>query len=256
MKEPSVHAPPRPPVMCPGCPHGATYYAIKQVAPEGTIYPTDIGCYTLGKAPPLEMADFLLCMGSNVGTACGFSYATDQKVISFMGDSTFFHAGLPGIVNAVHHNHDCVIAVLDNRTTAMTGHQPHPGPEYDGMGNEAIMLKVEDVVKGLGVQHIEVVNPNNLKKTMEAFKRALNYKGTSVVVSKAPCALILPKSVTEGSFEIDQEKCTKCNVCIEKFGCPAFYRDGDQIKIDETLCNGCGVCTQVCEANAIRRRKK
>ena len=256
MKEPSVHAPPRPPVMCPGCPHGATYYAIKQVAPEGTIYPTDIGCYTLGKAPPLEMADFLLCMGSNVGTACGFSYATDQKVISFMGDSTFFHAGLPGIVNAVHHNHDCVIAVLDNRTTAMTGHQPHPGTEYDGMGNEAIMLKVEDVVKGLGVQHIEVVNPNNLKKTMEAFKRALNYKGTSVVVSKAPCALILPKSVTEGSFEIDQEKCTKCNVCIEKFGCPAFYRDGDQIKIDETLCNGCGVCTQVCEANAIRRRKK
>jgi len=256
IKEPSVHAPPRPPVMCPGCPHRATYYAIKQVAPEGTIYPTDIGCYTLGKAPPLEMADFLLCMGSNVGTACGFSYATDQKVISFMGDSTFFHAGLPGIVNAVHHNHDCVIAVLDNRTTAMTGHQPHPGTEYDGMGNEAIMLKVEDVVKGLGVQHIEVVNPNNLKKTMEAFKRALNYKGTSVVVSKAPCALILPKSVTEGSFEIDQEKCTKCNVCIEKFGCPAFYRDGDQIKIDETLCNGCGVCTQVCEANAIRRRKK
>jgi len=256
MKEPSVHAPPRPPVMCPGCPHRATYYAIKQVAPEGTIYPTDIGCYTLGKAPPLEMADFLLCMGSNVGTACGFSYATDKKVISFMGDSTFFHAGLPGIVNAVHHNHDCVIAVLDNRTTAMTGHQPHPGTEYDGMGNEAIMLKVEDVVKGLGVQHIEVVNPNNLKKTMEAFKRALNYKGTSVVVSKAPCALILPKSVTEGSFEIDQEKCTKCNVCIEKFGCPAFYRDGDQIKIDETLCNGCGVCTQVCEANAIRRRKK
>ena len=256
IKEPSVHAPPRPPVMCPGCPHRATYYAIKQVAPEGTIYPTDIGCYTLGKAPPLEMADFLLCMGSNVGTACGFSYATDQKVISFMGDSTFFHAGLPGIVNAVHHNHDCVIAVLDNRTTAMTGHQPHPGTEYDGMGNEAIMLKVEDVVKGLGVQHIEVVNPNNLKKTMEAFKRALNYKGTSVVVSKAPCALILPKSVTEGSFEIDQEKCTKCNVCIEKFGCPAFYRDGDQIKIDETLCNGCGVCTQICEANAIRRRKK
>jgi len=256
IKESSIHAPPRPPVMCPGCPHRATYYAIKQVAPEGTIYPTDIGCYTLGKAPPLEMADFLLCMGSNVGTACGFSYATDQKVISFMGDSTFFHAGLPGIVNAVHHNHDCVITVLDNRTTAMTGHQPHPGTQYDGMGNEAIMLKVEDVVKGLGVQHIEVVNPNNLKKTMEAFERALNYKGTSVVVSKAPCALILPKSVTEGSFEIDQEKCTKCNVCIEKFGCPAFYRDGDQIKIDETLCNACGVCTQVCEANAIRRKKK
>jgi indolepyruvate ferredoxin oxidoreductase alpha subunit len=247
--------PPRPPVMCPGCPHRATYYAVKQVAPEGTIYPTDIGCYTLGKAPPLEIADFLLCMGSNVGTACGFSYATGSKVVSFMGDSTFFHAGLPGVVNAVHHNHDCVITVLDNRTTAMTGHQPHPGTEYDGMGNEAIMLKVEDVVKGLGVKHVEVVNPNNLKKTREAFKRALEYKGTSVVVSKAPCTLILPVEAREGSFEVDQEKCTKCKVCIEKFGCPAFYYDDDKIKIDETLCNACGVCTQVCEPHAIRRKK-
>ncbi len=255
VKSANTPIPPRPPVMCPGCPHRATYYALKQVAPEGTIYPTDIGCYTLGKAPPLEMADFLLCMGSNVGTACGFAYATDQKVVSFMGDSTFFHSGLPGIVNAVHHNHDCVITVLDNRTTAMTGHQPHPGTQYDGMGNEAIMLKVEDVVKGLGVKHVEVVNPNNLKKTKEAFQRALEYKGTSVVVSKAPCALILPKSMREGSFEVDQDKCTKCGVCIEKFGCPAFYYDGDKIKIDETLCNACGVCTQVCESHAIRRKK-
>ncbi|MEA2053770.1 MAG: indolepyruvate ferredoxin oxidoreductase subunit alpha [Candidatus Thermoplasmatota archaeon] len=251
----SIPIPPRPPVLCPGCPHRATYYAVKQVAPEGTIYPTDIGCYTLGKAPPLEVADFLLCMGSNVGTACGFSYATNQKVISFMGDSTFFHAGLPGIVNAVHHNHDCIITVLDNRTTAMTGHQPNPGTEYDGMGNEAVMLKVEDVVRGLGVKHVEVVNPNNLEKTKETFRRALEYKGTSVVVSKAPCILLIPQERRAGSFEIDQNKCTKCEVCIKKFGCPAFYYDGDKIKIDETLCSACGVCTQVCEPHAIRRKK-
>ncbi len=253
IKKVEISLPPRPPVLCPGCPHRATYYAVKQVAPPDTIYPTDIGCYTLGKAPPMETADFLLCMGSNVGTACGFSYATDQKVIAFMGDSTFFHAGLPGVVNAVHHNHDCVITILDNRTTAMTGHQPHPGTEYNGMGEKAIKLEVENVVKGLGVEHVEVVNPNNVKKTIEAFRKALEHKGTSVVVAKAPCMLILPRE--RGSFEIDQEKCEKCKLCIEKFGCPAFYYEGDAILIDETLCNACGVCTQVCCAGAIRRKK-
>jgi indolepyruvate ferredoxin oxidoreductase alpha subunit len=222
------------------------------VAPEKTIYPTDIGCYTLGLAPPLEMADFLLCMGSNVGAACGFSQSTDQKIVSFMGDSTFFHASLSGIVNAVHHNHDCVITVLDNRTTAMTGHQPHPGTERDGMGHEARVLLVEDVVKGLGVEHVEVVNPNNLSKTKEAFKRALEFEGTSVVVSKSPCRLIMS---TKGSFEVLQANCTGCNKCIEQFGCPAFYRENNRIRIDETLCSACGVCTQVCPSKAIRRKK-
>jgi indolepyruvate ferredoxin oxidoreductase alpha subunit len=246
--------PPRPPVMCPGCPHSATYYAVKQVAPPDTIYPTDIGCYTLGKAPPLEVADFLLCMGSNVGTACGFGETTDQPVVSFMGDSTFFHSGLPGIVNAVHHDIDCVITVLDNRTTAMTGHQPHPGTERDGMGYDAVQLKVEDVVKGLGVQHVEVVNPNNVAKTREAFKRALDYDGAAVVVAKAPCRLIIK---TSGSFTVDQDTCTQCETCIESFGCPAFYYDDDgNIRINETLCSACGVCTQICPAGAIRRRKQ
>ncbi len=246
--------PPRPPVMCPGCPHRATYYAVKQVAPTDTIYPTDIGCYTLGKAPPLNVADFLLCMGSNVGTAGGFGETTDQPVVSFMGDSTFFHSGLPGIVNAVHHDIDCVITVLDNRTTAMTGHQPHPGTELDGMGYPAVQLKVEDVVKGLGVQHVEVVNPNNVAKTKEAFQRALDYDGAAVVVAKAPCRLII---TTHGSFEVDQEECSHCETCIESFGCPAFYYDDDgNIRINETLCTACGVCTQVCPAGAIRRRKQ
>lgn len=243
--------PPRPPVMCPGCPHRATYYAVKQVAPSGTIYPTDIGCYTLGKAPPLEMADFLLCMGSNVGTACGFSETTDQKVVSFMGDSTFFHSGLPGIVNAVHHNHDCIITVLDNRTTAMTGHQPHPGTERDGMGFEARALLVEEVVKGLGVEHVEVVNPINITKTKEAFQRAFNYEGTSVVVSKSPCRLII---TTKGAFEVVDDNCTKCEKCIKAFGCPAFYYEAERIRIDETLCTACGVCKQICPSRAIRRK--
>ena len=119
---------PAPPTLCAGCSHRATFYAVKKAA-EGleTIYPTDIGCYTLGFLPPLSMGDFLICMGSSIGTGCGFSKATDKKVISFIGDSTFFHSGLPGLVNAVFNNHNFTLVILDNGTTAMTGHQPHPG---------------------------------------------------------------------------------------------------------------------------------
>ncbi len=257
-----ITLPSRPPALCPGCPHRATYYAIKQVAPKDTIYPTDIGCYTLGKAPPLNMADLLLCMGSNAGTACGLAVSTDQKIISFMGDSTFFHTGIPPIIDAVHHQHDVVITVLDNRTTAMTGHQPHPGTETDGMGNPAKSIRVEDVVKGCGVDHVEVVNPNVISKTAEAFKRALEYKGPSVVVSKSPCILLANRDKRKQGkklhvFMVDQEKCTKCKTCIDAFGCPAFYSDDDgSIHIDEQQCNGCGNCVQVCPAHAIKVKKE
>ena len=254
--------PRRPPALCPGCPHRATYYAAKKVAPETTVYPTDIGCYTLGKEPPLEMADLLLCMGSNAGTACGLAVATDQKIISFMGDSTFFHSGIPPVVNAAHHNHDVVITVLDNRTTAMTGHQPHPGTDTDGMGNKAKRILVEDVVKGCGIEHIEVVNPNVIRKTSEAFKRALDFKGPSVVVSKAPCILLENRDKRRQgkkihTFMVDQTKCEGCDICINEFGCPAFYHDEkDLVQINETLCNGCGNCLQVCPAHAIKVRKE
>ena len=257
---PKTILPTRPPALCPGCPHRATYYAVKKASPKGTIYPTDIGCYTLGKAPPYEIADLLLCMGSNAGTACGLSISTDQKIISFMGDSTFFHSGIPPIVDAVHHNHDCVITILDNRTTAMTGHQPHPGTEFDGMGRPAKLIKVEDVVKGLGVEHIEIVNPNKIKETTEAFKRALEFKGLSVVVSKSPCILLeLQKKRRAGEqkdiYQINQEECKKCKKCVSKFACPAiFFTDEGNVWIDETQCNGCGNCADVCTFGAIHKK--
>jgi len=257
-----IPLPNRPPALCPGCPHRATYYAAKQASPKDTIYPTDIGCYTLGKEPPLQMADLLLCMGSNAGTACGLAASTDQKIISFMGDSTFFHSGIPPMVNAAHHNHDVVITVLDNRTTAMTGHQPHPGTETDGMGNEAKRVIVEDVAKGCGIDHVEVVNPNLIKKTTEAFKRALDFKGPSVVVSKSPCILLenrekRRKGKTIPVFMIDQEKCTACGICIDTFGCPAFYYGNDKsVHIDPQQCNGCGNCVQICPSKAIKVRKE
>jgi indolepyruvate ferredoxin oxidoreductase alpha subunit len=256
-KESKIELPSRPPALCPGCPHRATYYAVKKAAPKTTIYPTDIGCYTLGKAPPYEVADLLLCMGSNAGTACGFAISTDQKIISFMGDSTFFHSGIPPIIDAVHHNHDVVITVLDNRTTAMTGHQPHPGNEFDGMGRPAKKILVEDVVKGCGVEHIEIVDPNKIKETTEAFKRALDFKGTSVVISKSPCILLENRDKRKRGekifvYEIDQETCRQCKICISRFSCPSFYYgEDDTIFIDSQQCNGCGNCADICPFEAI-----
>jgi indolepyruvate ferredoxin oxidoreductase alpha subunit len=256
-KESKVKLPSRPPALCPGCPHRATYYAAKKAQPKGVVYPTDIGCYTLGKDKPLEMADLLLCMGSNAGTACGLAVATDQKIISFMGDSTFFHAGIPPIIDAVHHNHDVVITILDNRTTAMTGHQPHPGTDFDGMGRPAKRILVEDVVKGCGIKHVEIVDPNKIKETTEAFKRALTFKGPSVIVSKSPCILLENRDKRKRGedifvHEIDQEKCKKCKICIAQFGCPSFYYGEDEnIYIDVQQCNGCGNCADLCPFDAI-----
>ena len=206
------------------------------------------------------MADLLLCMGSNAGTACGLAVATNQKIISFMGDSTFFHAGIPPIIDAVHHNHDVVITILDNRTTAMTGHQPHPGTDFDGMGRPARRILVEDVVKGCGVKHIEITDPNNFEKTTEAFKRALAFKGTSVVVSKSPCILLENRDKRKRGeeifvYEIDQEKCKKCKICIARFGCPSFYYSDDSIYIDTQQCNGCGNCATICPFEAIHPKE-
>jgi indolepyruvate ferredoxin oxidoreductase alpha subunit len=255
----SVNLPERPPALCPGCPHRATYYAAKKAQPKGVIYPTDIGCYTLGRAKPLEMADLLLCMGSNAGTACGLAVATDQKIISFMGDSTFFHSGIPPIIDAAHHNHDVVITVLDNRTTAMTGHQPHPGTDVDGMGRPAKKILVEDVVKGCGIELVEIVDPNNIEETTKAFKRALAFKGPAVVVSKSPCILLenrekQKRGETIALYEIDQEQCKRCKICIGRFGCPALYFAADgSIHIDAQLCNGCGNCAVICPFEAIHK---
>ncbi len=260
-KESKIKLPNRPPALCPGCPHRATYYAAKKAQPKGVIYPTDIGCYTLGRAKPLEMADLLLCMGSNAGTACGLAVATDSKIISFMGDSTFFHSGIPPIIDAVHHSHDVVITILDNRTTAMTGHQPHPGTDFDGMGRHAKKILVEDVVKGCGVEHIEITNPDDIKKTTEAFKRALEYKGPSVVVSKSPCILLENRDKRRRGeaicvYEIDQEKCRRCKTCIGRFGCPALYfGDDDSVNIDPSQCNGCGHCATICPFGAISKKE-
>lgn len=254
-------APSRPPTLCPGCPHRAVYYAIKVATKDKAIFPTDIGCYTLGLQPPLHTADLLLCMGSSIGTSSGISRVVDSPVITFIGDSTFFHAGIPGLVNAVHNKHNLVYTIMDNRTTAMTGHQPHPGVPIDGLGNEAPAISIENICRGCGAEFVRVVDPYDIKKTIEAFKDAIEYDGVGVVVTLHPCALIETAAKRKSGeiipYYVDKDDCKKCGLCISKFACPAIYRDDvGRAVIDEVLCVGCGNCAQICPFGAIKRRNE
>ncbi len=246
--------PQRPPNLCAGCSHRATFYAVKKAA-EGveTICPTDIGCYTLGFLPPLSMGDFLICMGSSVGTACGFAAATDKKVIAFIGDSTFFHSGIPGLVNAVFNQHDITLVILDNGTTAMTGHQPHPGVDMAALGIQGFgRVSIEAVVRALGVGHVTVVRPYRVEKSVAAIREAIAFKGVSVVISQEVCTLYARslKRPRAKAFRVG-DKCRNHRDCIQQLGCPAFYLDGQQVRIDADLCTGCSVCAQICPEHAI-----
>jgi indolepyruvate ferredoxin oxidoreductase alpha subunit len=253
-----VQLPSRPPVLCPGCPHRATAYAIKKVAKKNTIYPMDIGCYTLAFEHPLKTADVVLCMGSSVGTACGFSEATDQDVIAFIGDSTFFHAGIPGLINAVHHGHNFVLTIVDNSTTAMTGFQPHPGVKQKNGGDRAKAVDIFEVVKGCGVDSVSLIDPYDLKKALVMFSDAIAYNGLSVVISRHPCALVENREkIRRGEkivpFYVKSETCIKCYTCTSEFGCPASWKGEDELpRISPNLCVGCGVCAEVCPTKSIK----
>jgi indolepyruvate ferredoxin oxidoreductase, alpha subunit len=247
--------PDRPPNLCPGCPHRATYYAVKialkDLGVEG-IFPTDIGCYTLGLLPPLSMADFLICMGSSISTAAGISQATGQKVVAFIGDSTFFHAGLPALANAVHNGHDFLLVILDNGTTAMTGSQPHPGVSMTPPGYPGVHVPIPRVVKALGVDQLWVSNPFKYKESLAATKEALEAKGVRVLISQAPCHLYhqrLTGKKRQARFQVTGS-CGECRDCLDNFGCPAMYLEGgqaDHLMIDSDLCSGCAFCVQWCD---------
>jgi indolepyruvate ferredoxin oxidoreductase, alpha subunit len=246
--------PARPPNLCAGCPHRATYYAVKQVFGNEAIYPTDIGCYTLGVLPPISAADYLICMGSSVSSACGFSRSSEQKVVSFIGDSTFFHSGITGLVDAVHNNHKFTLVVLDNGTTAMTGHQIHPGVDTGPMGIERTRISIEEIVRACGVKDVHVVKPFKVRKTIEALQAARDFDGISVVISEEYCPLFakaIGQARKSKPFTINVEKCKNHRDCISLLACPAMYLEGPNVAIDEKLCIGCAVCAQVCPENAI-----
>jgi len=260
----SFKLPARPPVLCPGCPHRATYYSINKILMKHkirdiTIFPSDIGCYGLGIQPPFKTNDWILSMGSGIGAANGFSKVTEQPIVTFIGDSTFFHAGIPALINAYHNKDKLVFVILDNSITAMTGHQPNPGNSINGMREEAVPVKIEKLVKGIGIQFVKVVDPYNLKEMQHAFEEALDYNGLAVIVARRECALIKDARMRKAGkwviYTINQNKCTTCKICVTQFACPAIFIDQDgNVKIDETLCDGCGVCADVCPSNAIEVR--
>ncbi|BAW30808.1 indolepyruvate oxidoreductase alpha subunit [Methanothermobacter sp. MT-2] len=253
-KIPEIKLPERPPTFCPGCPHRAVYYSMNRALEEldiEVIFSTDIGCYTLGIESPYNAADYLLSMGSSIGAACGFSKATEQKIVSFIGDSTFFHAGIPPLLNAVHNKHDFLIVILDNRTTAMTGGQPHPGLPFDGMGGEAPAIPIERIVEAAGI-NVRVINPMNIKKSIEAFKEALTADSLNVVVARYPCQLSV--KAKGKPVEVDYDLCDECLECISKLACPAIRYD-EVVKVDERYCRGCTVCVQVCPEKAIKTKR-
>ncbi|MEM3770324.1 MAG: indolepyruvate ferredoxin oxidoreductase subunit alpha [Candidatus Bathyarchaeia archaeon] len=259
--EVSEGIPPRPPILCAGCPHRASFYVIKRVAGERAIYPTDIGCYALGIAPPLKVGDILVCMGAGIGTAQGISKATGMNTIAIIGDSTFFHAGVPRLLNAVYNKHRLVVAVLDNLTTAMTGHQPHPGTGVTGMQEPTEPIAIEKVADGCGVKFVRVVDPFNVREAEKILKEALQFPETSLIVFRAPCALILVREKKREGLEIVpfkiNEKCTNCMACIKLLGCPAIILKEDKVvSINENICVGCGLCAHVCPYKAIEPVKQ
>jgi indolepyruvate ferredoxin oxidoreductase alpha subunit len=205
------------------------------------------------------MADFLICMGSSVSSSCGFCRATDQKVVAFIGDSTFFHSGITGLINAVHNNHKFTLVIMDNGTTAMTGHQPHPGVDTGPIGIERTTVSIEGVVRGCGVTDVHLVRPLQVKKTIEAVRATLENDGISVVISQEFCPLFARATGQRKKlrpFYVDIGRCKNHRDCLSQLACPAMYLDGDQVAINSNLCIGCSVCAQICPENAILRMKE
>jgi indolepyruvate ferredoxin oxidoreductase alpha subunit len=240
--------PVRPPVLCAGCPHRASFYAVKR-ATKGldAIYTGDIGCYTLGNAQPLAMVDTCLCMGAGITVAQGLRrIEPGRPVFAFIGDSTFFHTGIPGVINAVYNQHRMTIVLLDNSTTAMTGHQPHPGIGRNAIGEVATVVDPVALLQACGVALVEVVNPLDLQAAEAAVRKTLACQGVAALIMRYPCVAL---HKAQRRFKVDETKCVNCRRCISELGCPAYFV-GEKPQIGPS-CHGCGLCAQICPVGAI-----
>lgn len=241
--------PVRPPVLCAGCPHRASFYAVKKAMKgQKAYFCGDIGCYTLGNAMPLDMVDTCLCMGAGITMAQGFHWVDkDAKTFAFVGDSTFFASGMTGVVNALYNDADMTLCVLDNSTTAMTGHQPHPGTGKNMMGDIVNKISIVKILEGMGVAKILVVDPLDLDAAVNAVKECSEAPGVKAIIFQSPCVAITKPS---GMAHINTS-CINCKKCIHEIGCPALIIRDNQIAIDSSLCTGCGLCSQICPVSAI-----
>lgn len=242
--------PVRPPVLCSGCPHRASFYAVKK-AMQGkkTIFCGDIGCYTLGNAMPLDMVDTCLCMGAGLNIAQGVGrIEPDTTCFAFVGDSTFFASAITGVVNAVYNQANMVLIVLDNSTTAMTGHQPHPGTGHTMMGEIVAKVSIEAVLRGIGLTAVETINPLDLEASVDCVKRVAAEPGVKAIIFKSPCIAI---TKPDKPLHVKTETCINCKKCIRELGCPAIVIHDGQVQIDSSICTGCTLCSQVCPVHAI-----
>ncbi len=248
--------PNRPPILCAGCSHRAIYYAINQVFGRDAVYSSDIGCYTLGLAAPLHMADFLYCMGSSVSAGSGFAAASGKPTIGFIGDSTFFHSGVTGLLNAVFNKHNILLVILDNGTTAMTGHQPNPGVLPEILGNQSVHIDIESIVKGCGVTQVAKVRPYNLRTSIKVLEEMKEMSGVKVLIVEEPCVLYARRVLKKTSSQVAyvHEQGEEVELCHERLGCPAFGKNGHDVFIDQEMCTGCMVCLQI--TPKIKARKK
>jgi indolepyruvate ferredoxin oxidoreductase alpha subunit len=264
-EETSKGLPGRPPIMCPGCPHRAIFSILSK---QKLFVTGDIGCYTLGFLPPLSAIDTCVCMGASIGHAMGLDKALGEealgKVVAVIGDSTFLHSGITGLLNVVYNKGKVTVIILDNRTTAMTGRQDHPGTGFTLQGEETFQVDLAKLARSLGVKHVKVVNPYDLAAAERVIKREVQRPEPSVIISRAPCVLSRrERTGPEKPFSVDADLCLGCRTCL-RLGCPAIKwikEDGTgpqgkkrkgRAAIENFLCNGCTLCAQVCKCGAIK----
>ena len=244
--------PPRPPVMCAGCPHRGLFYTLKK---NKITVLGDIGCYTLGAVAPLAAVDSVICMGASVSGLHGFSKsqggAMDNKTVAVIGDSTFMHSGITGLVNMAYNESNATVIIVDNSITGMTGHQQNPTTGFNLKGDPCAKIDLETLCKAVGIKRVRVIDPYDLAECDAVIKEELNANEPSVIISRRPCALL--KYVKHNApLTVDEDKCVGCKSCM-RIGCPAISMALGKAKIDNTLCVGCGVCQQLCKPGALNQ---
>lgn len=249
--EAEENIPVRPPVMCAGCPHRGTFYVLKKL---GLTVSGDIGCYTLGAVAPLESVDTTICMGASVSAALGMAKARgsefNKKLVSVIGDSTFIHSGITGLIDIVYNKGANTVIILDNSITGMTGHQDNPTTGYTIRKEPTEQVDLLALCKSVGVEHVVVADPFDVKNFEKVVKEETDRDEPSVIIAQRPCALL--KGVRYTGKCVVNDKCKKCRMCM-KLGCPAISFNGEKIVIDETQCNGCGLCFNVCPFGAMEK---
>ena len=257
--------PDRYPTFCAGCPHRATFVALSQAlriqASKGQehYFSSDIGCYSMWVFPPISMTDSSLCMGASVGVANGLSHVIEERVVAAVGDSTFYHAAIPALIDAVHNGNKFTLVILDNSVTAMTGQQSNPSTEFTAGGRQGKKVSIENICKAIGVEFLEIVDSYDVKSNVEVFRKALEYDGLAVIVSRRECALYGDRNKRRRGekivpFYVDKQICKRPYVCLRTFYCPAYEIDDEQQpRISADICDGCSVCSKLCPIQSIKR---